>query len=162
MSKFKVKKKSPLVPDLQKSTEGSSGFDLIAYVLEPVQVPFGKVVKIPTGVSIELDQYCEGQVRMRSGLAQRGLYVVNGVGTIDSDYRGEISVLLSNCTNNLIVIHPGDRIAQLVITKIEPCKPVYVTQLNDSARGLNGFGSTEKLEMMLKQVKDKHEEAWKD
>lgn len=139
---FKVKKKSKLVPDLTKATNGSSGFDLRAYIIDPIEIGFGKVYKIPTGISIQLAKGCEGQVRMRSGLAQRGLYVVNSPGTIDNDYRGEISILVSNCTNNLIVINPGDRIAQLVVTKFEELTPVYVDELGDTERDNKGFGSS--------------------
>ena len=125
------------------STIHSAGMDLRAsisktIVLKPLE---RKVVK--TGIFIELPTGYEAQVRPRSGLAlKKGVTVLNSPGTIDADYRGEISVLLVNLSNQQFVINDGDRIAQMVIAKHVTAEWDLVNDLNESARGEGGFGST--------------------
>lgn len=123
------------------ATEGSAGLDLRADVdlrLEP-----GQRALVPTGVAIELPPGYEAQVRPRSGLALRhGIGMVNAPGTVDSDYRGEIGVILVNLGQEPFEIRRGDRIAQLVVARYERVELVEVDALSDTARGSGGFGHT--------------------
>ena len=120
-------------------TSGSSGLDL--YAKHRSDIYPGERQLIKTGVAIELPVGYEGQVRGRSGLsANRGLFCIHG--TIDSDYRGEIAVLLYNSTRVTHTIKAGDRIAQLVITPYEKVEVVKAEQLSSTERGVGGFGST--------------------
>ena len=124
-------------------TRGSAGMDLYANVNNEVVVNEGTIKLIPTGISIELPIGFEAQIRPRSGLALRyGISFVNTPGTVDSDYRGEINVIIINFGDNPFIIKRGDRIAQMVINKIESPEVVEVDELNDSSRGNAGFGST--------------------
>jgi dUTP pyrophosphatase len=124
-------------------TQQAAGMDLccaIDFSLEPLErklVPTGLRMAIPTGY--------EGQVRPRSGLAMKhGIGMVNAPGTIDSDYRGEIGVLLINLGQETVTFHKGDRIAQLVICPVIQGKPIQVEELDQTERGAGGFGSTGK------------------
>lgn len=127
------------------ATEGSSGMDLradlsIEEILEPMQRK-----AIPTGLFIEIPIGYEAQIRPRSGLAlKQGLTVLNTPGTIDSDYRGEIKIILINLSNEEQIIKNGDRIAQMVINKVEKGDLNLVEKLQDSQRGQGGFGHTGK------------------
>ena len=104
--------------------------------------PFGRKL-IHTGIHIELQQGYEAQIRPRSGLAlKKGITVLNSPGTIDSDYRGEIGVILYNSSNETSVIEPGERIAQMVIAKYKQVELVDVNSLNETDRGDGGFGHT--------------------
>lgn len=126
-------------------TQGAAGMDLLAAVGEgrPVVIAPGKRVLIPTGLVLELPKSYEAQVRPRSGLALRnGITVLNSPGTIDSDYRGEVGVLLINLGEAKFKVERGARIAQLVIQKVETASLVEATQTAQSARGAGGFGST--------------------
>ena len=124
-------------------TEGSAGMDLRADITEAVTLKSLERAMIPTGLFIELPLGYEAQVRPRSGLAaKRGLTCLNTPGTIDSDYRGEIKVILVNLSNETQVIEPAERIAQMVITKHERVTLQEVEVLNDTSRGAGGFGST--------------------
>lgn len=126
-------------------TAGAAGMDLLAAVGEgrPVVLAPGKRVLVPTGLVMELPKGYEAQVRPRSGLALRnGITVLNSPGTIDSDYRGEIGVLLVNLGDSKFKIERGSRIAQLVVQKVEAATLVEVTRTAQSARGEAGFGST--------------------
>ena len=131
-------------PMLTKGTLGSAGFDLQSstrLTIYPNQPP----TPIPTGVRVAIPEGHVGLLFARSGLSARGLMVCNGVGVIDSDYRGEIKVLLrlfSSSSLDSHVIQPGDRIAQLLIMKLPDILPVHVTGLNETKRGEGGFGST--------------------
>lgn len=135
--------------DLPKyETTGSVGMDLRAYLSDPnpdqeiTLLPMERKM-IPTGIYIELPFGYEAQVRPRSGLAiKHGISIVNCVGTIDSDYRGEVCVLLINLSNEPFIIHNGDRIAQMIINKVEIIRWNKVESLSDTDRGIGGFSST--------------------
>lgn len=125
------------------ATPGSAGMDIRANLQEPISLEPLQRYLVPTGLYIELPQGYEGQMRPRSGLAiKQGLTCLNSPGTIDSDYRGELKVVLVNLGNETQRIEHGDRIAQLVINKVEQVNLVQVTELNSSLRGEGGFGHT--------------------
>jgi len=127
------------------ATDGSSGMDVRAAVNESVVIPVGKVVLVPTNLSVEIPMGYEIQVRPRSGLAAKhGVGVLNSPGTIDSDYRGEIKIILFNFGDKEFIINRGDRIAQLVITEVIKANLVESDDLNSSERGAGGFGHTGK------------------
>ena len=129
------------LPEYQ--TPGSSGLDLHAAVKEPVALKPGEVRQIPTGIRVAIPAGYEGQVRPRSGLALRhSIGLVNSPGTVDSDYRGEVGVLLINFGKEPFVIRRGDRIAQLVVARVEKVEFVEVRELESSRRNDGGFGST--------------------
>jgi dUTP pyrophosphatase len=125
------------------ATAGAAGMDLYAAVDQPVTIqPLGRVL-IPTGLSIALPPGYEAQIRPRSGLALRhGISMPNTPGTIDSDYRGEIGVILVNLGQEPFVVKHGDRIAQMVIARYEQTTWEPVTVLGETERGVGGFGST--------------------
>ncbi len=124
-------------------TEGSAGMDLRASLTEPVQLKPLQRTLIPTGIHIELPQGYEAQIRPRSGLAiKKGLSLLNTPGTIDSDYRGEIKVILINLSNETAQVHNGERIAQMIINKYEQVTFVEVDELSETERGAGGFGHT--------------------
>ena len=127
----------------QYATPGSAGMDLRANLIEPVILKPLQRQMIPTGLFIELPEGYEAQVRPRSGMANRqGITCLNSPGTVDSDYRGEIKIILINLSDSEQTIHHGDRIAQLIIAKVEKAKWELVEQLNNSYRGEGGFGHT--------------------
>jgi len=141
--KIKIKKfkADALIPDFQ--TKGSSGADLHAAILKPIQIKPMQRELIPTGIGLEIPEGYEIQVRARSGLAmKKGLSLVNGIGTIDADYRGEISVIAINLGDAIITIEPEERIAQIVCIKTEQFEFIEASELSDSVRGTHGFGST--------------------
>lgn len=124
-------------------TVHSAGVDLYAAVETDMAIDAGKWKLIPTGIAIAIPEGYEGQVRPRSGLAlKHGIGMLNGPGTIDADYRGEIGIILFNFSDKPFAIKRGDRIAQLVFAKIEQAKLVIVEQLSETARGAGGFGHT--------------------
>lgn len=124
-------------------TSGSAGMDLRACIEEPVFLEPLERKLIPTGLFIELPEGYEAQIRPRSGLAfKQGITVLNSPGTVDSDYRGEIKVLLVNLSNQPVEIESGDRIAQMVVARHEVVSWVETSVLNDSERGAGGYGST--------------------
>lgn len=125
------------------ATEYSAGMDLRASLQEPVEMLPLQRVMIPTGLFIELPQGYEAQVRPRSGLAAKfGITVLNTPGTIDSDYRGEIKVILVNLSGEKFVINPGERIAQMVIAPFTRVDWEQTDSLNETERGEGGFGHT--------------------
>lgn len=127
----------------QYATTGSSGMDLRANNPEPVTLKPLERALIPTGISLEIPQGYEAQVRPRSGLAvNKGLTCLNSPGTIDSDYRGEVKALLINLSTEEQVINWGERIAQVVFVKVETAQLILVQQLNDTERASGGFGHT--------------------
>lgn len=124
-------------------TTGSAGVDLRAQLQEPVMLKPLQRALIPTGLYIELPDGHEAQVRPRSGLAlKKGVTVLNSPGTIDSDYRGEIKVIMINLSNETTVINTGERIAQLIVSKYEKVQFKEVDELNETKRGEGGFGHT--------------------
>lgn len=124
-------------------TTGSAGADLRAYLSEPVTLAPGERRLIPTGLYVELPPGIEAQVRARSGLSiKHGIGLVNGVGTVDSDYRGEWNVPLINFGDQPYTIHDGDRIAQVVFARYERAEFMLVDEIAGSERGAGGFGHT--------------------
>jgi dUTP pyrophosphatase len=123
----------------------ASGLDLRAALpeAEPLTLAPGARALVPTGLVVELPQGCEGQIRPRSGLALKaGVTVLNSPGTVDADYRGEVMVLLVNLGAEPFIVARGDRIAQLVVARVEPMRIEAVEELPGTARGRGGFGST--------------------
>jgi dUTP pyrophosphatase len=124
-------------------TIGSAGMDLLANVDEPMTLEPMQRSLVPTGLFIEIPEGFEGQVRPRSGLAiKHGITLINCVGTIDSDYRGELCIPMVNLGSDSFVIEKGDRVAQLVICQYKRVELVEVEEIADSQRGEGGFGST--------------------
>ncbi|MBI4116105.1 MAG: dUTP diphosphatase [Candidatus Omnitrophica bacterium] len=131
------------LPLPQYMTEGASGLDLLAAVTDSIQLLPGKRVLIPTGIQIAIPEGLEGQVRPRSGLAlKEGIGILNAPGTIDSDYRGEVQVILFNAGDTAFSVTRGMRIAQLVITPVVKAQFVLVDNLSTTHRGEGGFGHT--------------------
>lgn len=142
-----VNKSSNPLPEY--STEYSAGMDLRANLKDEegndkvISIVPGARVLIPTGLYISIPYGYEGQIRPRSGLAIKyGITVLNSPGTIDADYRGEIKVCLINHGNDTFAIHHGDRIAQIVFAKVEQVQLIEVDKLDDTERGVGGFGHT--------------------
>ena len=124
-------------------TDGAAGADVCAFLCAPVALAPGKHALIPTGLSFAIPDGFEVQVRARSGLAAKnGIAVLNAPGTIDSDYRGEVKVLLINLGEEPFVINNGDRIAQLVVAPVVQAHFIKADFLAETARGAGGFGST--------------------
>lgn len=144
MLEIKVKKLDDKIEKLPRyETEGSAGFDLRARIDEDVVVKAGEVKLIKTGLAFELPEGYEGQIRSRSGLAlKNNLFVLNSPGTLDSDYRGEICIILANFGKNDFIVSDGMRLAQMVISKYEKVEIKEVSELSNTERGTGGFGST--------------------
>ena len=124
-------------------TSGSAGMDLLAAIDEPIVVQSGEIKLIKTGIAIALEKGFEAQVRPRSGLAlKNGITVLNTPGTIDSDYRGEVCVILINHSKENFTITRGMRVAQMIISKYEQVQITEVENLDETTRGNSGFGST--------------------
>lgn len=131
------------LPIPQYMTEGASGLDLLAAISEPLQLLPGERVLVPTGLQMAIPEGYEAQVRPRSGLAlKEGVGILNSPGTIDSDYRGEVQVILFNAGDQPFVIQRGMRIAQLVITPVVKAKIIVADNLKATTRGSGGFGHT--------------------
>jgi len=127
------------------ATADSSGMDIRAAISEPLTIKPLERALVPTGLFIELPHGYEAQIRPRSGLAiKNGITCLNTPGTIDADYRGEIKVILINLSNEQHAIQPGDRIAQMIIQKVEKAFLVPVIELNETERNAGGFGHTGK------------------
>ena len=146
--KLKIKALSPRLgrelPLPRRATAGSAGLDRVACIGEDIIISPRQLVKIPTGIAIALPgpEYV-ALVYARSGLGiKHGIALSNGVGVIDSDYRGEIQVGLTNLSHTPYTIHPGDRIAQLVVTPVALPELEWAEELEDTGRGAGGFGST--------------------
>lgn len=140
---IRIKKIKPnaIIPTYQ--TDSSAGMDLCACIDEPIVLKSLERIMVPTGISIELPHGFEAQVRARSGLSiKNGITMINGVGTIDADYRGEIGVLVVNLGKEDFVIEPDMRIAQLVVAQYEKVIWQESSILNETERGSGGFGST--------------------
>lgn len=140
--KIKIVSKSGRIP--KYGTEQSAGFDLPAYLpFGSIVLEKGKRMLVPTGIFIELPCGYEAQVRARSGLAiKHGIGLVNGIGTVDADYRGELKVPMINWSDEDFTINDGDRIAQVVIAKHERAEFEFCEELGETERGSGGFGHT--------------------
>ena len=145
MVKVLIKKLDPAVQLPEYKTSGASGVDLVAFIKEPINLEPKTSVLIPTGLSVAFPEDYEIQIRPRSGLAAKNnISVLNTPGTIDSDYRGEIKVIIYNHGNENFSINNGDRIAQMVLVPIVKMEFEEVDSLPDTVRGQGGFGSTGK------------------
>lgn len=140
---LKIKKLDNYVSTPMYQSQGASAMDLVAAIEEDIVIPSGKIKIIPTGIAIELPHNTEAQVRSRSGMAiKKGIAVVNGIGTIDEDYRGEICVGLINFSDSDFTISRGDRIAQMAIMEVLKPEIIISEELSDTKRAAGGFGST--------------------
>ena len=145
MVKVLIKKLDSSVKIPEYKTDGASGMDLLAFIKKPINVKPKKSSLIPTGLSVAFSEDYEIQIRPRSGLAVRNnISVLNTPGTIDSDYRGEIKVIIYNHGNKDFIINNGDRIAQMVLSPVIKMKLEETNDLPETIRGEGGFGSTGK------------------
>ncbi len=145
MTKVLIKKLDPSVELPAYKTNGASGMDLMAFIKEPINLKPHTSFLVPTGISVAFPSEFEIQIRPRSGLAAKNnISVLNTPGTIDSDYRGEIKVILYNHGDNDFLINNKDRIAQMILTPVHKMSLEEVDSLPDSVRGKGGFGSTGK------------------
>ena len=136
-----VASKGAVIPEYK--TAGAAGADLCALLNEPLTIPAGKFAMVPTGLFFEIPEGYEVQVRPRSGLAAKnGVTVLNTPGTIDSDYRGEIKVILINLGEADFTINSGDRIAQMIVAPVTQATFSITDSLSETERGAGGFGST--------------------
>ena len=145
MVKVLIKKLDPDVQLPEYKTSGASGVDLIAFIKEPINLEPKTSVLIPTGLSVAFSEDYEIQIRPRSGFAAKNnISVLNTPGTIDSDYRGEIKVIIYNHGNENFLINNGDRIAQMILAPVVKMELEEKNDLPKSIRGKGGFGSTGK------------------
>jgi len=144
--KFKrLRKDLNHIPLPSYATNGSAGLDIYAALEIPLTISHGAIEIIPTNISVEIPDGYEIQVRPRSGLAAKnGIGILNSPGTIDSDYRGEIKIIIINFGKEEFIIHPAERIAQLVLSKVYRAEFVEEKELNNTQRGEGGFGHTGK------------------
>ena len=145
MVKVLIKKLDPAAQIPSYKTEGASGMDLMAFINEPIELKPKSSCLVPTGLSVAFSNDYEIQIRPRSGLAaKKNISVLNTPGTIDSDYRGEIKIILFNHGDKEFIINNKDRIAQMILTPVHKMSLEEVDNLPDSVRGRGGFGSTGK------------------
>ncbi len=145
MVKVLIKKLDPAIKLPEYKTKGASGMDLIAFLKKPVKIKPKKSYLVPTGLSVAFPENYEIQIRPRSGLAAKNnISVLNTPGTVDSDYRGEIKVIIYNHGESNFVINNGDRIAQMVLSPTIKIELEETTDLPKTIRGEEGFGSTGK------------------
>ena len=145
MVKVLIKKINPSVQIPSYKTQGASGMDLMAFIEKPINLQPGKSCLVSTGISVAFPKEYEIQIRPRSGLAaKKNISVLNTPGTIDSDYRGELKIILFNHSNENFVINNNDRVAQMVLTPIVKMELEETNKLPESVRGDRGFGSTGK------------------
>ena len=145
MVKVLVKKLDTTVQIPSYKTNGASGMDLMAFIKKPIKLATKKSCLVPTGISVAMSDDYEIQIRPRSGLAAKNnISVLNTPGTIDSDYRGEIKIILFNHGDNDFIIKNKDRIAQMVLVPVNKINFEEVEDLPSSVRGKDGFGSTGK------------------
>lgn len=141
--RIRVRRLAADLPLPSRASAGSAGYDLCAAVDTPLALEPGDRALVPTGLAIELEPGWEAQVRPRSGLALRhGLTVLNAPGTIDSDYRGEVGVILINHGREPFTVERGERIAQLVLAQVAEVEWIEIDALTETERGGGGFGST--------------------
>jgi len=145
MVKVLVKKLHPKVQLPSYKTEGSSGMDLMAFVESSIKIASNSSALVPTGISVAIPKDVEIQIRPRSGLAAKSnIGVLNAPGTIDSDYRGEIKVILFNHGSKEFIVNNNDRIAQMILVPVLKIDFEEVNDLPETIRGSGGFGSTGK------------------
>tara|TARA_A100001015_G_scaffold126724_1_gene140424 strand:- start:639 stop:1076 length:438 start_codon:yes stop_codon:yes gene_type:complete len=145
MVKVLIKKLDPSVKLPEYKTSGASGMDLIAFLKKPINIEPKKSSLIPTGLSVAFSENYEIQIRPRSGLAaKKNISVLNTPGTIDSDYRGEIKVIIYNHGDTDFMVNNGDRIAQMILSPVIKIKLEETDRLPETIRGEGGFGSTGK------------------
>ena len=145
MVKILVKKFDKNIKLPAYKTSGSSGMDLMAYIKNKITINPGKIALIPTGIALAIPENYEIQIRPRSGLAaKKGISVLNTPGTVDSDYRGEIKIILINLSRKSFIVKLGDRVAQMIICPVAKGKLQEVKNLPRTVRGKGGFGSTGK------------------
>jgi len=145
MVKILVKKFDKNIKLPTYKTSGSSGMDLVAHTKNKIVLKPNKISIIPTGIAVSIPKKYEIQIRPRSGLAAKnGITVLNAPGTIDSDYRGEIKIILINLSKKSFIVKSGDRIAQMILCPISKGKLEIVNNLPTTVRGKSGFGSTGK------------------
>jgi len=145
MVKVLIKKLDQKVEIPSYKTEGASGVDLMAFIDKPIKLEPKSSCLVPTGLSVAFSKDCEIQIRPRSGLAAKNnISVLNTPGTIDSDYRGEIKIILFNHGNKNFIINNKDRVAQMILTPVHKMDLEEVDNLPDTLRGESGFGSTGK------------------
>jgi len=145
MVKVLIKKLDPLVKLPEYKTSGASGLDLMAFIKEPIEIKPKTSSLIPTGLSVAFSENYEIQIRPRSGLAaKKNITVLNTPGTIDSDYRGEIKVIIYNHGDENFLVNNGDRIAQMILAPVVKMELEEINNLPESIRGKGGFGSTGK------------------
>ena len=145
MTEILIKRLSKEVTLPKYETDGSSGLDLAAYIDKKIEIKPGKSEIIPTGLAVAIPKNFEIQIRPRSGLAAKNnISVLNTPGTIDSDYRGEIKVILFNHGNKEFIINSNDRIAQMILTPVVKMELEETETLPETIRGEGGFGSTGK------------------
>ena len=145
MVKVLIKKLDPAVEIPIYKTTGASGMDLMAFIREPIKLPPKSSCLVPTGLSVAFSEEYEIQIRPRSGLAvKNNISVLNTPGTIDSDYRGEIKIILFNHGSSEFIINNKDRIAQIILLPVHKMELEEVENLPDTLRGKGGFGSTGK------------------
>ena len=150
MVKVLVKRLDSKVKIPQYKTSGSSGMDLMAFVKNSIKIEPNTLELVPTGLSVAIPEDLEIQIRPRSGLAAKSsISVLNTPGTIDSDYRGELKVILFNHGNKDFIVNNNDRIAQMVLTPVIKMELEEVDQLPETIRGSGGFGSTGKWKISL-------------
>ena len=145
MVKILVKKFDKDIKLPTYKTSGSSGMDLVAYIKNKIAINPGATAIIPTGIAVAIPKNYEMQIRPRSGLASKeGISVLNTPGTIDSDYRGEIKIILINLSKKSFIVKSGDRVAQIILCPVAKVKFKEVKNIPKTARGKAGFGSTGK------------------
>ena len=145
MVKILVKKFDKNIKLPAYKTSGSSGMDLVAYIKNKITINPGKTAMIPTGIAVAIPRKYEMQIRPRSGLAaKKGISILNTPGTVDSDYRGEIKIILINLSKKSFMVKSGDRVAQMILCPVAKGKLQEVKNLPKTVRGKGGFGSTGK------------------
>ena len=145
MVKVLIKKLDPEIKLPEYKTDGASGMDLVAFIKESLTIKPRTSSLIPTGISVAFSENYEIQIRPRSGLAAKNnISVLNTPGTIDSDYRGEIKIIIYNHGNNDFIVNNGDRIAQMILAPIVKMELEETDNLPETVRGKDGFGSTGK------------------
>ena len=145
MAKVLIKKLDPKVVLPVYKSDGASGMDLMAFIEEPIKIPPNNSYLVPTGLSMAFSEDYEVQIRPRSGLAAKNsITVLNTPGTIDSDYRGEIKIILFNLGKEDFLINNKDRVAQMILTPVVKMEIEETDNLPDTLRGEGGFGSTGK------------------